>query len=469
MKQFMDDNFLLQTETAVTLYHKYAKVMPIIDYHCHINPADIAQNKVYESITDVWLSGDHYKWRAMRDCGINESSITGSVKNDPYAVFQSFAKVLPKLCGNPLYHWSYLELKRYFGINTELNAASAKEIYDKCNARLQEADMSVRGIIKQSNVKLICTTDDPIDDLAYHKAIAADPTCEVKVLPAFRPDKAMNADKVGYADYINALSKVCGFEIKSYSDLIKALNARVDYFNQHGCRACDHALDVCVYEATTQDELDSIVKAALIAPISVENAAKLKTALLVDLSKKYTEYDWVMQIHFGCIRNNSKHMFDKLGADTGFDAICGETSTHKLAPLLSAMEMGKHLPKMVLYSLNQHDNEAIATIAGCFHNDGTAGKIQLGSAWWFNDNKSGMERQLTDLANLGALGEFVGMLTDSRSFLSYTRHEYFRRILCNLVGNWVENGEYFNNIEALGQLVQDICYNNTVKLFGFKI
>lgn len=469
MKQFMDDNFLLQTPTAVTLYHKYAKAMPIIDYHCHINPADIAQNKTYECITEVWLSGDHYKWRAMRDCGISESNITASVINNPYSVFKSYAKILPKLCGNPLYHWSYLELKRYFGIETELNEASAKQIYEKCNSRLHESDMSVRGIIKQSNVKLICTTDDPIDTLEYHKQIAQDKTCQVKVLPAFRPDKAMNADKAGYSEYIAMLGKACGFEIKNYDDLIKALYQRIDFFNRNGCRTCDHALDSCVYSPATKSELDSIVLAALIAPVSAENAAKLKTYLLIDLSKKYSEYNWVMQIHFGCIRNNSEKMFNMLGPDTGFDAVCGQTNTHKLAPLLSIMEKENHLPKMILYSLNQHDNEAIATIAGCFHNDGTPGKIQLGSAWWFNDNKSGMEKQLCDLANLGALGEFVGMLTDSRSFLSYTRHEYFRRILCNLIGRWVENGECFNNMEALGTLVQNICYNNTVKLFGFDL
>lgn len=469
MKQFMDDNFLLQTPTAITLYHNYAKAMPIIDYHCHINPADIAQNKAYESITEVWLSGDHYKWRAMRACGISEADITQSVKANPYAVFESYAKILPKLCGNPLYHWSYLELKRYFGIEAELNAKSAQEIYDECNRRLQQPEMRVRGIIEKSNVKLICTTDDPVDSLEYHKQIATDKSCTVKVLPAFRPDKAMNADKAGYADYISALGKVCGFEIKCYDDLVKALYLRVDYFNQNGCRTCDHALDVCVYSPAKKSELDSILLAALIAPVSAENAAKLKTALLVDLSEKYSQYNWVMQIHFGCIRNNSEKMFNLLGADTGFDAVCGENLTHNLAALLSKMEKEKHLPKMVLYSLNQHDNEAIASIAGCFHNDGTAGKIQLGSAWWFNDNKLGMEKQLCDFANLGALGEFVGMLTDSRSFLSYTRHEYFRRILCNLIGGWVENGEYNNNIETLGQLVQDICYNNTVKLFGFDL
>ncbi|MGN0994699.1 MAG: glucuronate isomerase [Butyricicoccus sp.] len=466
----MDEDFLLTTDAAKTLYHDYAEKMPIIDYHCHINPADIAEDKRYQTITEVWLGGDHYKWRAMRGNGIPESRITGAKDSDPYETFQAWAETLPRCIGNPLYHWTYLELKRYFGITEALTPATCKDIYDRCNARLAEPDMSVRGIIEQSNVKLICTTDDPIDDLAQHARIAADPTCKVKVLPAFRPDKAMNIDKPGFPEYIAKLSAVVGYEIKTFADLRKALIERIDYFNARGSKVSDHALDHPVCVPASEAELDAILAEGLNGPVSTEQGDKFKTALLLALSEKYHEYGWVMQIHYGCIRNNSSRMFEKLGPDTGFDAVADAGGAQALANLLDAMQKGGHLPKMVLYSLNQYDNEIIATIAGCFQTDGEcASKIQLGSAWWFNDHKAGMEKQLTDLANIGVLGNFIGMLTDSRSFLSYTRHEYFRRILCGLIGRWVDNGEVHADMEALGQIVQDICYNNAVRFFGFDI
>ena len=470
MKAFMDEDFLLTTDAAKTLYHDYAEKMPIIDYHCHINPADIAEDKRYQTITEVWLGGDHYKWRAMRCNGIPESRITGAKDTDPYETFKAWSETLPRCIGNPLYHWTYLELKKYFGITEALTPKTCKDIYDRCNARLAEPDMSVRGIIEQSNVKLICTTDDPIDDLAQHAKIAADPTCKVKVLPAFRPDKAMNIDKPGFPEYIAKLSAVVGYEIKTFADLKKALIERIDYFNARGSKVSDHALDYPVCAPATEAELDAILAEGLNGPVSADKGDKFKTAVLLALSEKYHAYGWVMQIHYGCIRNNSSIMFEKLGPDTGFDSVSDAGGAQALANLLDAMQKGGHLPKMVLYSLNHYDNETIATIAGCFQTDGEcASKIQLGSAWWFNDHKTGMEKQLTDLANLGVLGNFIGMLTDSRSFLSYTRHEYFRRILCGLIGRWVDNGEVHADMETLGQIVQDICYNNTVKFFGFDV
>ena len=470
MKAFMDEDFLLESEAAKVLYHDYAEKMPIIDYHCHINPADIAEDKRYKTITEVWLDGDHYKWRAMRCNGIPESRITGSKDTDPYETFKAWAETLPRCIGNPLYHWTYLELKKYFGITEALTPKTCKDIYDRCNARLADADMSVRGIIEQSNVRLICTTDDPIDDLMQHARIAADPDCKVKVLPAFRPDKAMNIDKPGFREYIGKLEDVCGYEIATFADLKRALYERIDYFNERGSHVSDHALDYPVCSPATEEELDMILAEGMNGPVSADKADKFKTAVLLALSEKYHAYGWVMQIHYGCIRNNSDRMFRQLGPDTGFDSVSDAGGAKALAGLLNAMEREGHLPKMVLYSLNQYDNETIASIAGCFQTDGEcASKIQLGSAWWFNDHKTGMEKQLTDLANLGTLGNIIGMLTDSRSLLSYTRHEYFRRILCNVIGKWVDNGEVHADMEMLGQIVQDICYNNTVKFFGFDV
>ncbi len=471
MRAFLDDDFLLRTPSAVRLYHDHAAKMPIIDYHCHINPEDIAVDKRYDSITDLWLGGDHYKWRAMRCNGVPESEITGSVQSDPYLVFAHWVETLGRALGNPLYHWSYLELKRYFGIEEVLTKANAREIYDRCNARLREADMSVRGIIKRSNVKAICTTDDPIDDLRWHKQIAADKSFDVKVLPAFRPDKALNIDKPGYAAYIKQLSDAAGIEIRTIADLKAALGARIAYFESFGARVSDHALDYPLYAEASDAALDAILQKGLSGtPVTPLEADQLKTAVLLFLADTYTKRGWVMQIHFGCIRNNSTKSLALIGADSGFDCAGNSKGARELVHLLNAMEARDALPKMVLYSLNQYDNEIIMTIAGSFQRDGgCATRIQLGSAWWFNDHKTGMEKQLTDFANLGVLGNFVGMLTDSRSFLSYTRHEYFRRILCNLIGDWVENGELPADMDALGALVEDICFNNTNQFFGFNV
>lgn len=472
MKKFMDEDFLLNSEAARTLYHDYAAKMPVIDYHCHIDPAAIAEDKRYSNITEVWLGGDHYKWRAMRCNGVAESDITGGLTSDPYKVFERWAATLPKLLGNPLYHWTYLELKKYFGITESLDPASCRSIYERCNKRLQDEDMSVRGIIKQSNVRLICTTDDPIDSLSAHKRIADDPDCDFQVLPTYRPDKAMNIDKPGFCQYIDRLSEAASVKIDDFDSLVQALHNRIDYFAAHGCRVADHALDRIIYAASDKQTLNNILAKVMSgqSELSIKEADQFKTAVLLVLAEKYHELSWVMQIHFGCLRNNSVRMFDKLGPDTGYDSMNDAGGAEALAALLNAMEAAGRLPRIVLYSLNPQDNEVIATIAGAFQTDGEGvSRIQLGSAWWFNDHKTGMQKQLTDLANLGVLANFIGMLTDSRSFLSYTRHEYFRRILCELIGGWVDQGEIQPDMEMLGQIVQDICYNNAVKFFGFKL
>ena len=467
---FMNEDFLLKNSAAKKLYHEYAAKMPIIDYHCHINPADIAGDKRYNNISEVWLGGDHYKWRLIRAGGVPESGVTGAREADPYLLFQNFAAILPKAAGNPVYHWTYLELKRYFGVEKQLNADTADEIYAHCNQKLSEPHMSVRGLIEQSNVRLICTTDDPLDDLRCHKQIASDPAVKVKVLPAFRPDKAMNLDAPGFADYIAKLSKISGVKITGFASLCAALDTRLDYFNEMGCRASDHALTGCVYEAASEADLDEILRAALAGEHSPLAADKYRSAVLEYLGRRYCKLGWVMQIHFGCMRNLNSNMYEALGPDTGFDAMNGQGAPQNLARFLDALNKTNELPKMVLYSLNPADSEIIASIAGCFMaNAQCPGKIQLGAAWWFNDTKSGMEKQLLDYANSTLLGNFVGMLTDSRSFLSYTRHEYFRRILCDFLGRLVEDGEYPDDFDTLGQMVEDICYNNTARFFGFDV
>ena len=467
MTPFMNADFLLKTETAKKLYHEHAEVMPILDYHCHINPQEIFEDKRYESITQVWLGGDHYKWRAMRSCGVPEYYITGEAS---YAEkFQKWAETIPNLIGNPLYHWTHLELQRYFGIYEPLNGDNAMEIYEKCNAILAQPDMSARGIIKKSNVRLICTTDDPIDDLVWHEKLAADPTVPAVVLPAFRPDKAMRADKPTFPAYLKQLEQVVGYEINSVEDMRKALADRIAYFADHGCRISDHGLDLCFYVEATEEELNDIFTRAKAGQrITWNEQLAYHTALLVVVGKEYAKRDWVNQLHFGCLRDNSKTMFRKLGPDTGFDAINDQPNAVGMSGMLNALEEAGALGKTILYSLNPSDNAAIGTIMGAFQTDSPIpGKIQQGSAWWFNDHKPGMEAQMVSLMSLGAFGTFNGMLTDSRSFLSYTRHEYFRRILCNLVGQMVEDGEYPADMKQLGKLIENICYNNTLHYFRF--
>lgn len=467
MIPFMDKDFLLRSETARTLYHDHAAKMPIIDYHCHINPQEIYEDKRYDSITQVWLGGDHYKWRAMRSCGVAEKYVTGDATLAEK--FQKWAETIPNLIGNPLYHWTHLELQRYFGVYEPLTGENAMEIYEKCNAILAQPDMSARGIIKKSNVKLLCTTDDPADDLRWHELMAQDPTMPCVVLPAFRPDKAMRADKPDFPQYLARLEAAVGYAIDSMDDMRKALADRVDFFEAHGCRTADHGLDYAFYVEATEEELNDIFARAKAGKgITWEEQLAYHTALLVSVGKSYKKYDWVNQLHFGCIRDNSQKMYGKLGPDTGFDAINDASNALGLSRLLSAYEMNDALTKTIVYSLNPSDNGVVGTLIGCFQSDSPIpGKIQQGSAWWFNDHKPGMEAQMTSLMSLGAFGTFNGMLTDSRSFLSYTRHEYFRRILCNLIGQLVENGEYPADMAFLGKMVENISYNNTLHYFRF--
>lgn len=467
MKPFMDKDFLLSTDTAKELFHTYASQVPVLDYHCHLNPQEIAEDRKFENITQVWLGGDHYKWRQMRSNGVDEYYITGAAPDREK--FQKWAETLEKAIGNPLFHWSHLELQRYFGYYGVLTSETAEEVWNICNAKLADPSMSARNLIKQSNVTLVATTDDPIDDLRWHKQIKEDPTFDVQVLPAWRPDKAMNLEKPEYLDYLAKLAAVSGVEIKTFEDLKAAINVRMEYFNANGCCISDHGLDYVMYAPAEAEEIEKIFAARLEGTVpSKEDAAKFKTAFMLAVAEQYEKLGWVMQLHYGCKRDNNKAMYAKLGPDTGFDAISNFAPGAELADFLNAVNM-KNLPRTIVYSLNPADDELIGTTIGCFQNSDAVGKIQQGSAWWFCDNKSGMIKQMTSLANLGLLGNFVGMLTDSRSFLSYPRHEYFRRILCELVGGWVENGEFPYDQRLLSNIIKGISYNNAVKYFRFDL
>lgn len=464
---FINDDFLLSNETAKKLYHNYAKKMPIIDYHCHIQPKEIAEDRKFDSITEIWLGGDHYKWRTIRSNGVAENEITGDA--DDFTKFARFAEVMPKLIGNPMYHWSHLELMRYFGFEGTLSIDNAKEVFDLCNEKLKDDSMSVQSIIKNSNVAMIGTTDDPIDNLEWHKAIAEKGECSAKVLPSYRPDKAVNIDKAGFTDYIEKLGEAANMKIGSVSEVCAALARRLDFFCELGCRATDHGLDYMVYSPASEKEVNKIFKKAMSGKaVSQDDADKYKTFVLLFLGREYAKRNIVMQLHYGVQRNTNTNKFAALGPDTGFDCISTKECCFALTGFLNALDSDGLLPKTIIYSLNPHDNELVGTVLGCFQGTEAAGKIQHGSAWWFNDTKSGMENQLESLANLSVLGNFIGMLTDSRSFLSYTRHEYFRRILCNLIGAWVENGEYPDDEKYLGKLIEDICYNNAAKYFGLE-
>ena len=468
MKQFMDKNFLLQTETAQKLYFDYAANTPILDYHCHINPQEIYENRQFENITQVWLGGDHYKWRFMRSCGVEEHFITGKASDKEK--FLKWAEVIGKAIGNPLFHWSHLELQKYFGYYGVLNKNTAEKVWEICNKRLADSDMTVRNIIKQSNVTLIGTTDDPVDSLEWHKKITEDDSFDVQVLPAWRPDKAMNLEKITYLDYLAVLSEVSGVTIATFADLCKALSVRMDFFASLGCRVSDHGLEYVMYAPASEETIEAIFAKRLAGnTVTREEEILFKTAFMVFVGKEYAKRDWVLQLHYGCKRDNNTPMFKKLGPDTGYDCINNYAPSSELANYLDALNQDGLLPKTIIYSLNPNDNQAIGTILGCFQDSTAVAKIQQGSAWWFNDHKTGMEEQMISLANLGNLSGFVGMLTDSRSFLSYTRHDYFRRILCNLIGNWVENGEFPDDYNTLEEIVEGICYNNAVKYFGFNL
>uniref|UniRef100_UPI004055D5B9 glucuronate isomerase n=1 Tax=Acetatifactor sp. TaxID=1872090 RepID=UPI004055D5B9 len=468
MKPFMDKDFLLRTNTARNLYHEYAEEMPIVDYHCHVSPREIYEDKHFENISQVWLSGDHYKWRIMRSNAVDEKFITGDASDREK--FQKFAESLPRAIGNPMYHWCHLELKNYFGYEGVLNGETAEEVWNLAAEKLKSADMGVRGLIEKSNVAFIGTTDDPIDSLEWHRKIAEDETMKTVVGPSFRPDKALNIDKAGWKEYIETLSEVSGIEIDGLDALEKALHSRIEHFDANGCKASDHGLDRMIYCVADRNVADGIIKKGLAGEtVSTEEAEILKTTLLLFCASEYARLDWVMQLHYNCLRNPNRRMFAKLGPDTGFDCIGPHNGSAELAKVLDALYSTDSLPKTILYSLDASDNAFLDTLIGSFQGTEVAGKLQHGSAWWFNDNKQGMKDQLISLANLSLLGNFVGMLTDSRSFLSYARHEYFRRILCDVIGSWIEDGEYPADMELAGGIVKDICCNNAMRYFGLEV
>lgn len=467
----MGKNFLLTTDTAKLLYHSYAAELPIIDYHCHVPPKDIAEDRQYSNITELWLGGDHYKWRAMRSAGIPEKYITGDASD--YDKFMAYAKVMPSLIGNPLYHWTHLELRRYFGINMILSEETADTIWDITSECLAKPEYSVRNLIKRSKVELLCTTDDPADSLEYHKMIAEDPTFETKVLPAFRPDKCFNINKPGLADYYKKLGDAADIEITDVASLKEALVRRIDFFDMMGCRTADHGLDEFpMFVKPNEYAANQAMKTALASDgrdVTPEMLCVLKCEMLDFLAAEYAKRGWVMQLHMGVYRNANAGMLKKLGVDTGFDTI-GFTNVSGIIELLDSMESGAGLPRTILYSIDPTCNAAIGSVIGAFQTSGDGfPKVMQGSAWWFNDSIDGMKAQMKQLANLSAFGRFNGMLTDSRSFTSYPRHEYFRRILCSVIGEWVEEGMYPFDPEVLGNLVCDICYNNTKNFFGFTL
>lgn len=471
MKKFLDRDFLLSNDTAKLLYHNYAEKLPIIDYHCHVSPREIAENKRFSNITELWLGGDHYKWRAIRSVGVPEKYITGDASD--YDKFKKFAEAMPKLIGNPLYHWTHLELRRYFDCELILNPENADEIWRITSEKLADDSMRAKAIIENSRVDLLCTTDDPIDSLEYHEAIKADADFKTRVLPAFRPDKALNINRRGIKDYFAKLAEVSGKQITSFRELEAALDARLEFFVTHGCRTSDHSFDNCVEFETADSlyELDKILEKAVAsdgAEVTHDEFVRFRGSLMCHLAEEYKRHSLVMQLHYGANRNVSTRDFETLGPDTGFDIIDGRSGVADLARMLDAFNMKDALPRTIIYSLNPCDNAAVGALLGGFQRSGDGKPLVMqGSAWWFSDNIKGMREQMETLATLSAFGEFLGMLTDSRSLVSYPRHEYFRRILCDYVGRLVENGEYPYDPEALAELIIDISYNNTKNFFSF--
>jgi len=467
MKPFLDENFLLKTKTAQTLYHEYAQKMPLIDYHCHLSPQQIAENMQFRNLTDAWLSGDHYKWRAMRTNGVDESYCTGNKTDEEK--FMKWAETVPYTMRNPLYHWTHLELQRYFGVKEILNPSSAKGIYEQCSAMLQESTYSTQGLIQKMNVRVICTTDDPIDNLEWHQKIK-DSNFSVKVFPAFRPDKAMEVNNTSaFALYLKKVEEVTNTNISDLSDYLVALKNRHDFFATMGCNVSDHGLEEIYAEEFTEKEVESIfIKALAGNDLSLTEQRKFKSAMLLHFAVWDWEKGWIQQYHLGALRNNNARMLNQLGPDTGWDSIGDFSQAAALARFLNKLDSEDQLTKTIIYNLNPADNELMATMIGNFNDGSVAGKVQYGSGWWFLDQKDGMERQISALSNMGLISRFVGMLTDSRSFLSYPRHEYFRRIVCNLFGNEIEEGELPNDIAWTGKIIQDICFNNANQYFGWE-
>lgn len=465
MNTIIHDDFLLKTETAKELFHQSAKTAPIIDFHNHLNPQDIYEDRCYDNLSEVWLGGDHYKWRAMRANGVPEELITGD--GDPYKKFLAWADTIQNCIGNPLYHWTHLELKRYFGIDDALTPETAPAIWEKCNVLLKTPEYSIRNLLKMQNVEVLCTTDDPIDDLKWHKKLAEE-GFEIQVLPTFRPGRALDIEKDDFADYIAQLGERTDLEIHSLDDVLQALKKCLAYFIEAGCRVTDHSLESDFFLPASYEEADHIYQKRMRGEtLSLEETAKYRGFILTELGREYSRNNLVMQFHIGAIRNNSLRMFQHLGADTGFDSLNDFNYAPQLSALLNAMDLTEELPKTVLYYLNPKDADMLAAMAGNYQSNtqNIRGKVQLGSAWWFCDHKRGMERQMNALADTGLISTFIGMLTDSRSFLSFPRHEYFRRILCNLIGSWVEDGEYPADMPYLNTLVQNICYTNAKQYF----
>lgn len=464
---FIHDDFMLQNETAKQLYHDFAKDLPIYDYHCHLDPQQIAEDHEFQDVTELWLAGDHYKWRAMRANGIPERKITGDASSEEK--FQAWAETVENTVGNPLYHWTHLELKRYFDIDDQLNGENWKEIYDKANKAIKENGLTARTLIKSSNVTFVGTTDNPTDSLEYHDQIRNDESFDVTVAPSFRPDEAFAIGEPKFTAFITKLKNVSSNEITSYKEMMKAIEARIDYFDERGTVASDHGIGVLAYAESTDEEIEAIfVKAVAGTDVTFEESAKFQTRLLADLGECYFDRDWAMQIHFGAIRNNNSRMFDLIGPDAGFDSLNDQANVaYALNNILDAMAKKGKLPKTIVYNLNPLYNDIVASTTANFQNnaEGIKGKIQFGAGWWFNDTEKGMLRQMETLADHGLLMHFVGMLTDSRSFVSYPRHEYFRRILCNYIGENVENGKFPNDEKLLKKMVENICYNNADRYF----
>ncbi|QEN06775.1 glucuronate isomerase [Oceanispirochaeta crateris] len=464
--KFINDDFLLENDEAKKLYNEYASNQPIIDYHCHLSPQEIAEDKKWDNIAQIWLGGDHYKWRCMRTNGVDEKYITGDGSDRDK--FQKFAETMPYLLRNPMYHWCHLELARYFGIDDlVLNGDTAQEVWDRCQKVIDKGGISARQLMIDSNVKTVCTTDDPIDTLEYHSSLAEE-GFQVKVLPAWRPDKVMAIDKSFWGDYILSLSKAAGIDIRDYASLIKAIEIRHQFFHNAGCRLSDHGLETCYASAYTEDEVALIFNKALAGEgLTDDQIDQFKTALMVHFGRLDAEKGWTKQIHLGALRNNNSKMFEKIGPDTGFDSIDDKNIAGPLSAYLNMLNSRDQLPRTILYNLNPRDNEVIATMLGNFQDGSVAGKLQMGSGWWFLDQKDGMERQMEALSQLGLLRRFVGMLTDSRSFLSYTRHEYFRRILCSILGKDMEKGLIPHDYTLVGAMVREISYENARDYFGF--
>ncbi|WP_226037407.1 glucuronate isomerase [Aquibacillus saliphilus] len=466
MSKFMDENFLLETELAKKLYLNYAKDLPIIDYHCHLSPKEIFENKTFKNITEIWLNGDHYKWRAMRANGIEEEYITGEASD--YDKFLAWAKTVPMLIGNPLYNWTHLELQRFFDIYDILNEKSAPKIWELVNEKLTSGKFGARSLIESSNVEVICTTDDPVDNLSYHVQLQKDTDFAVNVLPSFRPDKGLEINRDGFLDWLKSLETVSETTIGTYDDFLNALESRVEFFHSIGGRLSDHAIDTMMYADATKQEVEELFQRALNGnEVSEIDEKKFKSYTLTFLGKLYAKFDWAMQFHINAFRNNNSRMYKKLGPDTGYDAMNDEVIAKPLVSLLDSLEKEDALPRTILYSLNPKDNNTIASVIGSFQGGGIPGKVQLGTAWWFNDTKQGMLDQMQTLASIGVFSRFIGMLTDSRSFLSYPRHEYFRRLVCSLIAKWVESGEVPEDIDTLGKIVEGISYYNAKKYFQF--